>query len=146
MRPPPNTQSLHHGYTQLEGKNQLVNGHKTLAMGPLLMNPHLLMTCFRLTGRWIHPWNNNNNNNNNNIRNQFVLSTGLGYHPRDDPFHTTTAHTEILLPYLYLVWCLLACIFLMYQRKAMVRGAVAGPGEWLCADVQLCENRTLRPG
>ena len=32
----------------------------------------------------------NNNNTNNNIRNQSVLSTGLRYHPWDDPLHATT--------------------------------------------------------
>ena len=34
----------------------------------------------------------NNNNNNNNIRNQFMLCTGLEYHPRDDPLYSSTLH------------------------------------------------------
>ena len=40
------------------------------------------------------PCTANNNNNNNNIHNQFVLSTGLGYHPREDPLHKTTLHSS----------------------------------------------------
>ena len=31
--------------------------------------------------------NHDSSNNNNNNRNQFVLSTGLGHHPREIPLH-----------------------------------------------------------
>ena len=51
------------------------------------------------------------NNSNNNIRNQFVRSTGLGSHPRDDPLHAT-AYTYNGLPYLTLpCTCLVSCVF-----------------------------------
>mmetsp|Transcript_58144 Transcript_58144/g.95481 ORF Transcript_58144/g.95481 Transcript_58144/m.95481 type:complete len:105 (-) Transcript_58144:162-476(-) len=86
----------------------------------------------------LHNNNNNNNNynnnynyNNNNIRKQFMRSTGLGCHPRDDLLHATSPPSPqgggvlyiqcyVALPYLVgLVWLELFVVCLDVQVGLM---------------------------